>query len=234
MDIAIVGRHTKVSEELRQKIVDKIEKVQVFAPKATHAEVHVVHERNPRLASDSERIEITLYDHNVIRVEAAAVDRVTALDAAAIRLTERLRREHERKTHRRQSKPPLHAAPVADPAATLDMPQTNDDEKVTNVETWEGAPEGSTREVAIDGTPIVIRSKTHEGAPMSVPDAIDQMELVGHDFFLFHDLDSGLASAVYRRRGWTYGVIHLQPTAPKHASLSSEDADAEDSQHEGA
>ena len=39
------------------------------------------------------------------------------------------------------------------------------------------------------------------------------MELVGHDFFLFHDSESGLPSAVYRRRGWTYGVIHLEAGA---------------------
>jgi hypothetical protein len=45
---------------------------------------------------------------------------------------------------------------------------------------------------------------------MTTPDAIDQMELVGHDFFLFHDSETGLPSAVYRRRGWTYGVIHLE------------------------
>lgn len=217
MDIEIVGRHTKVSDEVQQKILDKLQKVERLAPKATRIEVHVVHERNSRLASDRERIEITVYDHNVIRVEAAADDRLVALDAASLRLNERLRKQHDRRIQRQQNKTPLHAVPVTDIDATFDKPlgdgalQASDSEdQVTSVESWEGAPEGSTREVPIDGTPIVIRSKTHEGAPMSVTEAIDQMELVGHDFFLFHDVESGLASAVYRRRGWTYGVIHLE------------------------
>jgi ribosomal subunit interface protein len=208
MEIAIVGRHTKVSEDTRSKIVEKMGKIQALAPKATRAEVHVVHERNPRLSGDRERIEVTLHDHGVIRVEAGAEDRMVALDGAMARLTEQLRRRHERKAHRHQNKVPLHDMPLSDALPPLD----NDplaEAKVESVEAWEGAPEGSHREVPIDGTPITIRSKTHEAAPMTVADAIDQMELVGHDFYLFHDADSGLASAVYRRRGWTYGVIHL-------------------------
>ncbi|WP_430868544.1 ribosome hibernation-promoting factor, HPF/YfiA family [Demequina aurantiaca] len=240
MDIAIVGRHTKVSEDVRQKILEKMTKIETLAPKATRADVHVVHERNPRLSSDRERVEITLYDHGVVRVEAAADDRLVALDAAVARLTDRLRKQHERKAHRFQNTPPLHAVPIADLEATLDLPdsskddQNSDDDQVSSVESWEGAPEGSTREVPIDGTPITIRSKTHEGAPMSVEEAIDQMELVGHDFFLFHDNESGLASAVYRRRGWTYGVIHLESTAPEPASIDRESADAGAARRESA
>ncbi len=219
MDIAIVGRHTKVSEDMRQRIFDKMSKVEVLAPKATRAEVHVVHERNPHLSGDRERIEITLHDHGVIRVEAGADDRVIALDGAMARLTEQLRRRHERKAHRHQNKIPLHAVPLSD-----DLPPIENDTretKVESVEAWEGAPEGSHREVPIDGTPITIRSKTHEGTPMSVTEAIDQMELVGHDFYLFHDADSGLPSAVYRRRGWTYGVIHLDSAPADAASIDS-------------
>lgn len=231
MDIAIVGRHTKVSDEVEQKILDKLQKVEKLAPRATRVEVHVVHERNSRLASDRERIEITVYDHNVIRVEAAADDRLVALDAAALRLNERLRKQHDRKIQRQQNKTPLHAVPVTDIEATFDRPIGNPDpeaapseDQVSSVESWEGAPEGTTREVPIDGTPIVIRSKTHQGSPMSVAEAIDQMELVGHDFFLFHDEESGLASAVYRRRGWTYGVIHLEVTPGAASEVPDERA----------
>lgn len=221
MDIAIVGRHTKVSEDMRQRILDKMDKVEVLAPKATRAEVHVVHERNPHLSGDRERIEITLHDHGVIRVESGADDRVVALDGAMARLTEQLRRRHERKAHRHQNKLPLHAVPLTDDLPPIE--NDTQDSKVESVEAWEGAPEGSHREIPIDGTPITIRSKTHEGAPMSVTEAIDQMELVGHDFYLFHDVDSGLPSAVYRRRGWTYGVIHLEATPPDAAALDSDD-----------
>jgi len=202
MEISIVGRHAKVNEQLRARIEERLAKATVLAPNATRADVHVCHERNPRHGAERERVEITLHGRSVVRAEASATDRETALDLAVARLTEQVRRLHERKAHRHQGKPGLKTVPVA----------LDDDgvPRIESVESWEGAPEGSTREVPIDGTPIMIRSKTHTAEPMSVPDAIDQMELVGHDFFLFHDVDSDLPSAVYRRRGWTYGVLHLE------------------------
>jgi ribosomal subunit interface protein len=203
MDILIVGRHCKVSDQLRDKIHEKMAKIEELAPRATRVEVHVVHERNPRLQGDRERVEITVRDRSVLRAEASADDRVVALEQATAHLTDQLRKQHERKAHRHQGKVGLHAVPVAGEAPAQAEPAAE------SVEPWEGAPEGSTREVPIDGTPIVIRSKTHVGAPMSTSQAIDQMELVGHDFYLFVDAESGLPSAVYRRRGWTYGVIHL-------------------------
>ncbi len=218
MDIAIVGRHTKVSDDLRTKILDKMDKIQALAPKATRAEVHVVHERNPRLVGDTERVEITLHDRSVIRAEASANDRVAALELATAKVVERLRKLHERKARRHQGKVGLHAVPTR-------LPDELAGAGAENVETWEGAPEGSVVEVPLDGTPISIRSKRHSAVPMTVPEAIDEMELVGHDFYLFLDSDSGLPSAVYRRRGWTYGVIHLEPAeAPAAESAQRETA----------
>ena len=209
MDIAIVGRHTKVSEDMRQKIFEKMEKVESLAPRATRAEINVVHERNPRLSADRERVEITVHDHGVIRAEAAADDRHVALDQAAARIVEQLRKQHERRAKRHNGKPSLHAVVAQDLAAAAPLGEP-EDERVGSVEAWEGAPEDATVEVPIDGTPIVIRSKTHSASPMTVAEAIDQMELVGHDFYLFIDADTSLASAVYRRRGWTYGVIRIE------------------------
>lgn len=220
MDIQIVGRHAKINDELRARIIEKIESLEVLAPKATGVDVHVVHERNPHRNGDRERVEITLHDHGVMRVEAGANDRLVALDAAVSKLTDQLRRRHERKAHRHQHKLPLHAVPLAD-----DLPELENDPlkpRVESVEPWEGAPESATREIDIDDTPITIRSKTHEGVPMTVTEAIDQMELVGHDFYLFHDADSNLPSAVYRRRGWTYGVIHLDHAPPEDAAYDRE------------
>jgi len=206
MDIHVVGRHTKVSEEFREKVVEKMGKIETLDPRAHRIDVHVVHERNPRFANERERIELTVHSKGpVIRTEAAAEDRAVALDLAADRLVERLRKQHERRAHRHQGKVGVgHAAELA-VVESDDAPS-----EVASVEVWEGAPEDATREIPLAGTPIVIRSKTHVGAPMTTAEAIDQMELVGHDFFLFHDAESGLPSAVYRRRGWTYGVIHLE------------------------
>jgi hypothetical protein len=65
-------------------------------------------------------------------------------------------------------------------------------------------------EQVVDGdTPVVIRRKVFAPEVMSAEDAVDQMELVGHDFFLFLDADSARPSVVYRRKGWNYGVISL-------------------------
>ncbi len=215
MDIAIVGRHTKVSEDMRQRIFEKMEKVESLAPRATRADVHVVHERNPKHGSDRERVEITVHGRGVVRAEASAEDRFVALDGAMQRLVEQLRKMHERKAHRHQGKTGLHSVPATveplkDDGTLEAVASETGAERPGSVEAWEGAPAGSHREIPIDGTPIVIRSKTHAAAPMTVAEALDRMELVGHDFFLFHDLESGLPSAVYRRRGWTYGVIHLE------------------------
>jgi hypothetical protein len=62
-------------------------------------------------------------------------------------------------------------------------------------------------------SPVLIREKTHAAVPMSLDQALYEMELVGHDFFLFVDGDAGVPSVVYRRRGWSYGVIRLDPEA---------------------
>ncbi len=217
MDIVIVGRHTRVSDEMRERIVAKLEKLAALAPRATRAEVHVVHERNRKIISEAERVEITMYGRTVVRAEAAADDRMAALELASTRIADQLRKLHERRAKRHKGKPGLHAVAVADvdvplAAASAEAPEAAQDETAESVVPWEGAPESSVREIPLDGTPIMIRSKTHKAAPMAVADAIDQMELVGHDFYLFVDEETGMPSAVYRRRGWTYGVIHLEQT----------------------
>jgi ribosomal subunit interface protein len=209
MDIHVVGRHTKVAEEFRAKVLEKLEKIETLDPSATRIDVHVVHERSPHMVAERERIELTVHGRGpVIRTEAAADDRVVALELASDRLIERIRKLHERRAHRHQGKVGVgHAAGLT----VIGEPEEGLGERTAvSVEPWEGAPEGATTEIPLAGTPIIIRSKTHTGVPMTTPDAIDQMELVGHDFFLFHDSETGLPSAVYRRRGWTYGVIHLE------------------------
>jgi hypothetical protein len=65
-------------------------------------------------------------------------------------------------------------------------------------------------ETPLEDSPVVIRTKDHEAVPMTLDQALYEMELVGHDFFLFIEADSGLPSVVYRRRGWNYGVIRLR------------------------
>jgi hypothetical protein len=60
-----------------------------------------------------------------------------------------------------------------------------------------------------DGPGRIVREKEHSAKPMTLEQALFEMELVGHDFFLFTDADGGRASVVYRRKGYDYGVIRL-------------------------
>ena len=76
-------------------------------------------------------------------------------------------------------------------------------------------------EQAFDGSPVVIREKVHQARPMSLDDALYEMELVGHDFFLFVDARTDHPSVVYRRKGWDYGVIALSTQAPPAEALAS-------------
>lgn len=192
MEIVVVGRHTDIAERFRNHVEDKIVKVSPLTPNAQRIDVVVTHEKNPRLASSSEKVELTVRAKGpVIRAEASADDRYSALDLALAKLLERLRRVRDR----RKDISRVKAASIAGPG-TLADPEPAD--------TSADQPEHT-----MGDSPIVIREKVHDAVPMTVDDAIYEMELVGHDFFLFSDKNSGRPSAVYRRRGWSYGVISL-------------------------
>lgn len=200
MDIVVVGRHTKVSEEFRAKLIEKLKRIETVDPTAVRIDVHVIHERNPKIATERERVELTVHGQRpVVRAEAATENRFTALDIAVDRVIERLRKRHDRLSNRHKRRLGLGKR------LAFQAPYGP-----TSVDSWDGAPDTATREIPIDGTPLVIRSKIHVASPMTVSEAIDRMEMVGHDFFLFNDSESDLPSVVYRRRGWTYGVVHLQ------------------------
>jgi ribosomal subunit interface protein len=73
---------------------------------------------------------------------------------------------------------------------------------------WRDDLPGSGRDGS--SSPMVVREKAHAAPPMSLDDALGNMELVGHDFYLYRDVTTGLPSVVYRRRGYDYGVIRLR------------------------
>lgn len=76
-------------------------------------------------------------------------------------------------------------------------------------------------EAQLGDSPVVIRQKVHETEPMTVDQALAEMELVGHPFYLFIDAETGQPCVVYNRRGWTYGVIRLDYTASSNGGSSS-------------
>jgi ribosomal subunit interface protein len=198
VDIVITGRHVDVPERFRRLAEEKLAKVGQLAPKAQRADVELSHERNPRQSQTCEKVEITLRGKGpVIRAEASAEDPAAALDIALGKLGERLRRTRDRRKvhHGRQT-----------PASLRQTPHGADDGDgvVAGAEFTDlhGADED-------DASPVVIRTKDHSAAPMTLDQALYEMELVGHDWFLFVDADTMRPSVVYRRRGWNYGVIRL-------------------------
>ncbi len=194
MDIVVKGRKADVSERFRAHAVEKLGKVERLNHRIIRLDVEVSEERNPRLSEHKERVEVTCVSKGpVIRAEAAAADLHTALDIVIDKLQARLRRAADRRHDRHGPR----AADVAGPPMTGSAP----------------AAEPSEDEfVPADSPTGVSREKTFATEPMTLDEALFRMELVGHDFFLFPDSDTGLPSVVYRRKGYDYGVIHLKST----------------------
>ncbi len=190
MDIVVKGRHFEVSERFRDHVTEKLGKVEKLDAKAQRVDVEVSKETNPRLADRAFRVELTIRSKGpAIRAEAAADDKYAALDVALGKLEGRLRRAADRRSDRKKK--------VGNGAtATGAAPEVQPAELMTVVEP---ADEG----------PMVVREKVHKAHPMTLDQALYEMELVGHDFYLFSDAETGRPSVVYRRRGYDYGVIHL-------------------------
>jgi ribosomal subunit interface protein len=208
VEIVVTGRHTEVPERFRRHLEDKLAKVTQLAPRVQRLDVVVSHEPNRRQSKACERVEITCLDRGpVVRAEACADDPYAALDMAMDKLLERLRRMRDRKrVHHGRHAPEglsevsarvdpslagLNGSAAAAPEAA-DLPFVADDVVFDEGE-----------------SPVVIREKTHTAHPMTLDQALYEMELVGHDFFLFVDKESERPSVVYRRHGYDYGVITL-------------------------
>ncbi|MFI6574406.1 ribosome hibernation-promoting factor, HPF/YfiA family [Nocardiopsis sp. NPDC050513] len=221
MDIIVKGRRTGVSERFRQHVADKLERLSKWERKGMSVDVEVSAERNPKLADVRERVELTIHSNGpVIRSEAAAADRHGALDLAIDKIEARLRKAADRrKVHRGNHAPVSVAAATANLAGNLVTETTTAEQAPPAQRRGEeefGGTAGSERfsedivELDTQGdTPVIVREKFHRAKPMSIDQALMEMELVGHDFYLFHDEVKDAPSVVYRRRGFNYGVLRL-------------------------
>ncbi|TDE15958.1 ribosome hibernation-promoting factor, HPF/YfiA family [Jiangella asiatica] len=216
MDIVIKGRHTSVPERFRNHVTEKLAKLDKIAHKVIRVDVEITVEANPRQTGQSERVELTLHSKGpVIRAEAAAADRYAALDQAADRLISRLRKAADRRRVHHGNRTPISVA-----AATASLggaphlpaqpsPATVAQATGTALATSTRLDDRPGTFASEEGGPMVVREKTHRAEPMTLDQALYEMELVGHDFYLFVDAESKMPSVVYRRRGYDYGVIHL-------------------------
>ncbi len=223
MEIIVRGRHITVPSRFRQHSAAKLAKLEKLDQKAVRIDVEVSKERNPRQSDRRERVELTIRSRGpAIRAEAAADDRYTALDLAFAKLESRLRRASDRRKIRHTDNDTLRSpALVADEAAVAPSPppalnghgvaRPRDGELDDQGDRFDRTePDSPMVPIQMEGDgPLVLREKVHAARPMTIDQALLEMELVGHDFYLFHDSECDRFSVVYRRRGYDYGVIRL-------------------------
>ncbi|KDA06642.1 RNA polymerase subunit sigma-54 [Microbacterium sp. CH12i] len=218
METSIVGVGVGITDRFRDVVEEKLARVQPLAAKAQRLDVKVTHRAYRGGRVPDETVELTLIGKGpVVRAEAVDGDKFVALDLAVDKLSEQLRRAKEKRVDGRQHPRGAHfekgsgaiegidvepaSVEILQAVATGTVPVQNDEEEVYS--------------------PVVIRTKSFDAEWMSVEEAVDRMELVGHDFFLFVDVRTDHPSVVYRRKGWDYGVIALETQAPPEQALAS-------------
>lgn len=200
MDVVITSRRCQLTDAFRDHVSEKLNSLEKLKERIIRAEVMVTCSEAKRQPEQAVRVEITLNGKGpVVRAEAAADDKMVAFEHALDRLkTQLLRASDRRKVHRG-----LRGAGLAKPVEVLPV---EPEEEQTDVRTVAGL------EVQGDG-PLVVREKNFTSTPLTLAQALDEMELVGHDFFLYLDASSSQPSVVYRRKAYDYGVIHLEVEA---------------------
>lgn len=208
METSIVGVGVGITDRFRSVVEDKAARIEHLAPRAQRVDVKVTHRayHNGRMEDDT--VELTLTGKGpIVRAEATDADKFAALDMAVDKLCEQLRRAKDKRVDARNHPRGAKFAKESGELSGIDV-QPASVEVLRAVATGE-IPIVTGNEDEADYTPVVIRTKEFEPEWMSVEEAVDRMELVGHDFFLFIDARTDHPSVVYRRKGWDYGVISL-------------------------
>lgn len=199
-EVVVKGRNVEVPDHFRLYVAEKLARLERFDRTIYLFDVELDHEKNRRQRKNCQHVEITAKGRGpVVRGEACADSFYAAFEGAVSKLEARLRKSKDRRKIHYGDKTPvsLHEATALDRLdAAFARPNTTD-----------AAP----TEVAVDDHEPgrIVRTKEHPATPMTVDDALYEMELVGHDFFLFHDKDSDRPCVVYRRHAYDYGLIKL-------------------------
>lgn len=227
MEFNISGRNVDVSDRFREYAGEKITKIEQLGDKVQRLDAKVSKEANARQAETSLTVELTVLGRGpVIRAEASAADKFAAFDLAYNKLMERLRRARDRKkVHHGRHRPTA----VGEATATLEPAGTDQPLYLASSNQNEPEPAEEKTGYEIDNdlpagdSPVMIRRKVFPPAQLSLDDAVDNMEMVGHNFYLFIDSQTNAPSVVYRRRGWTYGVITLDADCSDDGSAPQEE-----------
>ncbi|MEO5653149.1 MAG: ribosome-associated translation inhibitor RaiA [Marmoricola sp.] len=204
MDVVVSSRHCEVSERFRQHVEDKLARLEKHDHRIIRVEVLIEKEVRAREPERAVRVELTAHSKGpIVRAEAAAEDKMAALDLALDKMASQMRRAADRrKVHRG-----MHTPESVAQAMARSLPPAEVEEEDP------GTSERKVGPVTVTGDgPLVVREKSHPASKMTLEQALYEMELVGHDFYLFVDKESEKPSVVYRRRGYDYGVISLELT----------------------
>src|SRR4051794_34434551 len=196
MEIVVRGRNVVVPDHYRLHVAEKLGKLERYDHKIIRTDVELNHEKNPRQNGSCQHVEITCRTKDpVVRSEACAEDFYKALDMAADRLGLRFRQAADRRRIHHGARTPRSVGEVTADLSSLNGALSN------AADTEQDEPD--------EGPGRIVREKEHPAKPMSVDQALFEMELVGHDFFLFSDAETGRPSVVYRRHAYDYGLIRL-------------------------
>ena len=205
MEVVVTGRHCEVSDRFREHVSEKLIRLEKHDHRIMRVQVEVELEKNPRQHDRATKVELTAYSKGpVIRAEAAAEDKMGALDLALDKMQAQMRRAADRRrVHKGRNE---HVSVGTALAGMAEVDQGAED--ASDVIERKVGP------ITVTGDgPLVVREKSHHASPMTLDQALYEMELVGHDFYLFVDKESERPSVVYRRRGYDYGVISLEVDA---------------------
>jgi ribosomal subunit interface protein len=201
MELVVRGRNVEVPDHFRIHVSEKLARIERYDAKILRTDVELLHERNPRQAEKCQRVEITCRVRGpVVRAEACASDFYAALDLAVEKVERRFRQAADRRRiHRGRRNPTSLSEATADgrrPALEVLTAEPEDADEARAGEPYIGPGQ-------------VVREKVHPATPTTIDEALLEMELVGHDFYLFHDAATGQPSVVYRRHAYDYGLIRL-------------------------
>jgi len=193
MEVTVSARHTEVPERLRLSAEEKIGKLSRFVEGMDRAEVHFTTHRNPRIA-EPELCEVTMEGHgHFVRAKTSGADGYVAVDKAVAKLEQQL---HKLKTKLQRQKKGSGKRPAPPVDALVS------DELVLDAPTAEEATEA-----AAPTLPKIVKVKRFAPMGMTADEAAQRMDLLGHGFFFFTNLDTGRAAVVYRREDGDIGLI---------------------------
>jgi putative sigma-54 modulation protein len=191
LDVTVSSRHVELTPALRSAATERISRLGKYLDGMDRAEVHLFEERNPRIADKKDVCEVTIEGHgHHVRTKAAAGDPFSAVDAAAQKLEHQL---HKLKTklvdrsHPRRNGSNGNGHGLADDDSLLE----DDDQEV-------------------DPTDEIVRTKSVADKPMTVEEALLQLDLLGHDFYLFTNASTSRANVLYKRKAGGIGLIEQE------------------------